>query len=151
MRRLACNMRRQIHCAGAALILSVGLAICAGCEQKASLVSVEGLVTLNSKPLANATVLFSPTRASGAGPFVGTTNNEGRFVLGPVDNPGGGAAAAEYMVMITTVKQDPKSIDGAPVDPTQKEVVPAAYRDGSKRFTVPPGGATDANFPITTR
>src|SRR5262245_48319780 len=129
-------MRREIKFAGAALILSVGLATCAGCEQKGNLVTAEGIVTLDSKPLADAAVLFSPTRASGPGPFVGTTDSQGKFVLGPVDKPGGGAAAGEYMVMITTVKQDPKSIDGAPADPKQKEVVPAAFRDGSKRFTV---------------
>jgi hypothetical protein len=141
-------MRRTIKCPATALMMIVGLAIAAGCERGAELASVEGNVTLNSKPLANATVLFSPTRGSGPGPYVGTTDNEGRFALGPVDEPGGGAAADEYLVMITTVKQDPNSADGAPVDPTQKEVVPSAFRNGTQRFTVPEGGTKDANFAI---
>ena len=53
-----------------------------------------GKVTLNNKPLADASVVFSPARGNGPGPFVATTNTEGRFALGPVGKPGGGAAAA---------------------------------------------------------
>jgi hypothetical protein len=143
-------MRRAINHSVTALMMTVGLAIAVGCERGAELASVEGSVTLNSKPLADATVLFSPTRGSGPGPFVGTTDKDGRFALGPVDEPGGGAAADEYLVMITTVKQDPNSADGVPLDPTQKEVVPSAFRNGTQRFTVPEGGTKKANFAIKT-
>ena len=116
----------------------------AGCKSEVP-VPVEGTVKLNNKPLADATVLFSPSRANGPGPFVGKTNTDGHFSLGPVGKEGAGATPATYMVMITTAKPDPKNPDGPPL---QKELVPAAFNDGSKRFDVPSGGTKEANFDI---
>src|SRR3954447_6182510 len=120
----------------------------AGCKSESS-ASVEGVVKLDSKPLPDATVTFSPARASGAGPFVGTTDRDGHFVLHPAAKEQGGAAPGEYMVMITTVKPDPNDPDGR--NPKQKEVVPPAFTDGSKRFIIPAGGTKEANFDIKTR
>jgi hypothetical protein len=121
-----------------------------GCKPSAGLASVEGKVALDGKPLANATVLLSPTRGDGPGPFVGTANSEGRFSIGPVGNEGAGVAPDTYIVVITTLKPDPKSPDGAP-PPGQKEVVPLKYRDGSERLIVPVGGKKDADFNLKTR
>src|SRR4051794_22905219 len=111
-------------------IVLCSLLCLAGCKSKAS-VSVEGNVKLNNKPLADATVVFSPTRANGPGPFVGTTDHEGHFSLGTVGKERGGAAPGTYMVMITTAKSDPNAPDAAQT--TQKEIVPPAFNDGSKR------------------
>jgi hypothetical protein len=124
-----------------------GLLCIAGCKSEAS-VPVEGKVTLNNKPLADATVVFSPSRANGPGPFIGITDHDGHFSLGSLGKEQGGAAPGTYMVMITTVKSDPNAPDTA--QPTQKEIVPAAFNDGSKRFDVPPTGRKDANFDIKT-
>ena len=124
-----------------------GLLCLAGCKSKAS-VPVEGNVKLNNKPLADAAVVFSPSRANGPGPFIGTTDREGHFSLGPVGKERGGAAPGTYMVMIATVKSDPNAPDGS--QPTQKEIVPAAFNDGSKRFDVSASGTKEANFDIKT-
>lgn len=117
---------------------------CAGCKPE-SPVPVEGVVLLNNKPLADATVLFGPSRASAPGPFVGTTDSAGHFALGSVDKKRQGAAPGSYMIMITTVKFDPNAPEGPPL---RRESVPVGFNDGSKRFEVPPGGTKDANFDI---
>jgi hypothetical protein len=52
--------------------------------------------------------------------------------------------------MIATVLSDPNANEMTPA-PTQKEIVPAAWRNGSERFTVPNGGTKDANFNIKSR
>ena len=105
-------MRKSRTRAAVAWLIVICLAGIAGCKRGRVLAPVEGKITLNNKPLADASVVLSPCAGNGPGPFVGTTNTEGRFALGPVGKPGGGAAAADYMVMITTVKQDPNSPDG---------------------------------------
>jgi hypothetical protein len=104
-------------------------------------------VTLDKRPLSNANVMFSPTHANAPGPYSATTDAEGKFVLGDVSSKRSGVAVGEYMIIIATVKSNPA--DDAPV-PTQKEVVPAEYRSGLKRFTVPPGGTKSANFDINS-
>src|SRR5689334_7118438 len=120
----------------------------AGCDSNKSLVPVEGKVTLDSKPLADATVLLSSTRGNGPGPFVGTTDKEGRFALGPIGKAEAGAVADSYTVMITTAKPDPNSIEGASAP---NEIVPLKYRDGSQRFKVPEGGSKSTDFEIKTK
>ena len=143
-------MHMRKPASAAAIVAVLGLTIIAGCQKGTKLVPVEGKVTLDGKPLADAAVLLSPTRGNGPGPFVGTTNGEGRFSLGPVGKERGGAAPETYIVAITTVKADPNSPDGSP-PPGQKEVVPAKFRDGSERFVVPEGGTKEATFAIKTR
>jgi hypothetical protein len=127
---------------------TLSIVVCAasvGCQRSAELVPVEGKVTLNNKPLADATVLLSPTQANGPGPFMGVTDQEGRYAIGPVDRAGAGAAADTYQLMITTAKPDPNNPDGPPL---KKELVPPKYRDGSERFSVPEEGTDAANFDI---
>ena len=126
------------NCPAALLIL-----VCiAGCETS-EFAPVEGIVTLKGKPLANAVVMLAPVRGNGPGPFVGTTDNDGHYTLGPKDNPGAGAVVGDYSIVIATVISDPD--ENAPVK-VQKEVVPDRFRNGSQKFTVPEGGATEANF-----
>jgi hypothetical protein len=117
-------------------------ACAAGCGQVNS-VPVEGTVTLKGKPLPNATVMLTSTRGSGPGPYVGKTDTTGRFVLGPSDKSGNGAAAGEYSVIIATITSDPN--DAAPVQ-ASKEIVPNRFRLGSEKFTVPDGGTKEVLF-----
>jgi hypothetical protein len=117
-----------------------------GCDA-AGLVPVEGRVTLDGQPLANATVMLSPLRATDPGPFAGTTDAEGRFAMRSPADDRSGAAVGEYMVFITTVKSDPSGMEGAP-PPAQKEVVPDDWRNGSQRYSVPEGGTIDASFDL---
>ena len=120
----------------------LALACIAGCESAES-VPAEGIVTLADKPLADATVMLTPARGNGPGPFIGKTDAAGHFALGLRDTPRGGAAVGEYSVIIATVMSDPS--ESAPMK-RPKEVVPERFRNGSEKFTVPEGGTTDANF-----
>jgi hypothetical protein len=132
------------------MLASVVILAAGGCGGSVALAPVEGVVTLDGQPLADASVSLGPTKATEPGPFVGTTDASGKFTLGAVDNPGGGAAPGEYLVMITTVKQTGSGLESDP-PPTQREVVPMAYRDGTTKFTVPAEGTTSANFTMTSR
>jgi hypothetical protein len=143
-------MGMQLRPTWLASVLMVAVGVVAGCGGSGALVPVEGKVTLNNKPLAGASVMFSQSRPNLPGPFVGETDAEGRFQLGPSNSAGGGAAVGEYIVVITTVKQAPGGMEDSP-PPTQQEVVPMKYRDGTERFAVPSGGTKDANFDLKGR
>jgi hypothetical protein len=140
-------MRKALSCF--AVCVAFGFLTSVGCSGD-SLVPVEGNVTLNNEPLANATVTLSPVQATAPGPFVGVTNSNGRYALGPVGNDGAGAASGEYFLIITTVKQPAGGMEDSPL-PTQKEIVPSEYRNGTKRFNVPEGGTNQANFDLKSR
>src|SRR6267142_767802 len=88
-------------------LLVIAVESSAGCERFGGSVPVAGKVTLNNKPLPNATVMFAATKANGPGPFIGTTDAEGKFVLGQNERPGSGGVAGDYNVLISTVKSDP--------------------------------------------
>jgi hypothetical protein len=114
------------------------------------LVPVEGVITLDSKPLPNADISLGPMTATGPGPYLGTTDSQGRFALGPADDPAGGAAPGTYRLIIATVKPIPGADESTP-PPKQKEVVPMAYRDGSMEVVVPEDGATDLKYELKSR
>ena len=74
---------------------------------------VEGTVTLNGTPLADAVVSFSPVQGGTGKAAVGTTDDKGVFKLTAAEssNIGGGTAPGEYLVSIT------KPTESAVVDP----------------------------------
>jgi hypothetical protein len=120
-----------------------------GCGHADSPVPVAGVVSLDGKPLAEATVTFDPQLATQI-VYIGTTNNEGRFTLGNSYGSSDGAPAGTYRVTISTAKP----LTSGKIDENTKfspEVVPPHYRDGSQKFTVPPGGNTAANFDLHSR
>jgi hypothetical protein len=118
-----------------------------GCGKSSLSVPVEGVVTLDGAPLANADVVIHPLKATGPGPFRGTTDSEGRFKLGSVDNDGGGAEPGMYRLSITTVK----AVGDETTPQTQKEVVPQQYRDGTMQIEIPKEGTLAANFDLKSR
>lgn len=131
-----------------ALTLLVCLSLCVGCSSRGFEVSpVSGAVTLDGKPLANASVAFQP-RGGGelaeVGPTsAGTTDIEGRFSLKTISDDQVGAVVGEHIVWIST-----SSGGAADSAAAGKEQVPLKYQDGSLRFTVPPGGTESANFDL---
>ncbi len=121
---------------------------CAGCG-KSNLVPVEGVATLDGKPLAGGIVMLQRSD----GPietrfFSGETDALGKFALKSPEGSATGAAPGEYRVTITSVKLP---ANAGELTPLQKDRVPSKFRDGSQTFTVPDGGTTDANFAITSR
>jgi hypothetical protein len=123
-----------------------------GCEHK--FVPVSGKVTLNGKPLANATVSFQPMAAKGsveAGPgSQGKTNAEGGYSL-QASTGRNGALVGEHRVIITALAQQVGDSDERPPRGgwPLKDKVPARYNANSKEtFTVPPGGTDQADFDL---
>jgi hypothetical protein len=129
------------------LLLPSVLALAAGCGGN-GVVPVAGTVTLDGRPLADASVVLAQLRATDPGPFVGKTDAEGKFTLGATTRPGSGAAVGDYRLMITTVTGG--SMEDSPL-PTQKEVVPGNYRSGMMKFAIPAGGTQDANFDLKSK
>jgi hypothetical protein len=133
-----------------ALALIVMIAGCGG----VSLDTVSGKVTLDGAPLPGAKVLLVSKNASPSadadpnlkGPFLGVTDDQGQFDLGPIGQPGGGVPPGAYTLTITTAWLE--NVTETSVTPPQK--VPAPHSTGVD-FEVPDGGKTDANFDLKSK
>jgi hypothetical protein len=135
---------RRACLAGVVLALVVS-----GCRSyKATTVS--GRVTLDGKPLPDATVTFVPeANAPGKDPLpssVGTTGEDGRYSL--VFDDGSkkeGAVVGKHKVIITL------GVQGSPTEgtPAFHKQLPERYNRKSKlECEVPPGGRSDADFDL---
>jgi hypothetical protein len=126
-------------------LVSVVVAGCGGPK----LVPVEGTITLDGKPLSDATVgleLIGGDKEFRL--FSAETDADGKFVVKSFDTDRRGAVPGEYHVMIRSVKAPPGADEMTVLPP---ERVPPAYRDGSLKLMVPEGGTTSADFAIVTR
>jgi hypothetical protein len=126
------------------------LAGCGGSGPKP--VPVSGRVTLDNKPLANATLQFVPAAGAqeGAPPLssVGTTAEDGRYEL-ILNNAAKtkGALAGKYKVIVTLGAQS-----GGDSRPTYHKQLPERYnRKSELECEIPAGGRDDANFDLTSR
>ena len=125
-----------------------------GCGSGNGLVPFAGDVTLDGNPLPEATVVLGPITAVAAGPFMGTTDAEGKFQLSPAGQTDIlGAVPGEYRLSISTLKTAPAASgdDGAKPQILAPELVPDEYRLGNMRFEVPAAGTTEAFFDITSQ
>ncbi len=140
------------------------LVLLLGCQPTAKgppLVPVEGVVTLDGKPLAGANVMFVPrgeTRGDKA--FYGKTNASGKFVATSADGKQKGTAVGNYQVVINKLVK-PDGSDFVP-DPNAgpedtggfRELLPAAYSDAAKSnltAEVPEGGAKNLEFKLNSK
>jgi hypothetical protein len=106
----------------------LAFAIVAGCSGDGlSLAPVEGIVTLNGKPVADAGVAFAPLNPKQGPPAAGATDQQGHFRL--MTNNREGAALGEHRVSIS--KADPY---GEEVTPEDLESVEAMRRRGFKAY-----------------
>ena len=85
---------------------------------------LQGVITLDGKPLPKAHVVLSPLDRTAEGPFVGDTDSAGRFALGPIGRPAGGVRPGKYRLAISTAF----SMDSDA--PAPKELVPASHVSG---------------------
>jgi hypothetical protein len=126
-----------------AALLAAAVAGCGG----SSTADVSGTVTLDEKPLAGATVTFTPasTKDSGVGGSYGKTDADGRYRLKTVVGDKSGAAVGKHKVTISLTKENPANPEAAVQD-----VVPAKYNVKSDlTFDVPAGGTSQADFKLT--
>jgi hypothetical protein len=139
------------------LFLVCALLLAAGCNSKAKFAPVSGKVTLDGKPLANATVSFQPiaeeeSAIAGVG-STGKTNENGEFALTAATGEKG-AVVGKHRVVITKVEEQGGTGDERPPRGgwPQKDKIPSKYNSESKEtFDVPSGGTTAANFNLTSQ
>jgi hypothetical protein len=133
---------RRCFCLGWIAVLLCG---CGGPK----LVPVEGTVTMDGQPLANATIAMELIGGDKESRFFsGETDAAGKYVIVPFEDGGEGVIAGEYSVMIRSVIAPPGANEMTELPP---ERVPMSYRDGSLKLTVPAEGTTSANFDIKTQ
>jgi hypothetical protein len=122
-----------------------------GCENAPRTVPVSGRVTLDNKPLANATLQFVPVASEAASQVsaIGTTDADGRYSLVLNTSSGSkGAVAGKYKVMIS-LGAGGGGDDGKP---TYHKQLPEHYNRKTKlECDVPAEGRDDANFDLTSR
>ncbi|MBN2577576.1 MAG: carboxypeptidase regulatory-like domain-containing protein [Pirellulales bacterium] len=127
-----------------------------GCNDPGYDVSrVSGRVTLNSKPLAGATVSFQPIASPnavnpGPGSF-GRTDEQGRFSLSLVSSKKNlGAVVGKHRVTISIPGVLDREMTGKVLhDPNN--LIPRKFQDGSVTFDVPETGTDQANFDLSSK
>ena len=123
------------------------LGLVAGCTS-GNMGSVSGTVTLDGKPLPNATVEFQPV--DGTRPSYGVTDENGYYTLSYTHSQSG-AEVGKHKVKISTGGEDEDEQGNAIIIP---EKVPAKYNYSSELIReVKPGSNTidfqlDSNGPI---
>jgi hypothetical protein len=115
----------------------------------AGLVPVEGVVTLDGKPLSGATIrLDRSTGPVSERSFVGETDAQGHFAVGPIESDKKGAIPDTYRVFITSVTVPADANEMTKLPP---ERVPVQFRNGSEVLEISTDGTTEANFAMTSR
>jgi hypothetical protein len=130
-----------------------------GCGSKPPGPAVEGIVTLDGQPLANANVQLVPQGETMGQAGFGKTDQAGKFSIGPAGSKQRGAAPGEYKVVISKyVKPDgtdyvPKP-DEDPMLGNYKELLPAAYSDPGRSVltvNVPDGEAKNLELKLNSK
>jgi len=106
---------------------------------------VEGIVTLDGEPVAEASVMFVPTAdGQGTETAMGMTNERGVYRLSSMNGkPLAGAVAGEYKVLLSKIQAESLSEGmeygtdmGYAVPYRQTHLLPEIYRDpGNPQFT----------------
>jgi hypothetical protein len=105
--------------------------------------TVQGTVTLDGAPLPEAYLTLAPQDKEIKGPFAGKTDEQGRFTIGPIDDPGGGAPPGAYQLAITTSRSD-----GMETSVPTPERVPEGQR--IRDLEVPAGGLPDLKLKLNS-
>ncbi len=141
-------MNTSHHLSGCILSAALLLAGC-GAEPAVPRVSVEGTVTLDGKPLAQALVRFV---ANADGHDAVATVNQGSFSLLNENGP----TIGEHHVLVTPIEPELEqamgSIQSGDRDPLRSRTVPAKYQSpGLLHATVLQDNANRFEFALTTR
>jgi len=140
----------------------IGLALLAACGcgggSSHKIAHVSGKVTLNGKPLANATVNFQPFPPEGsidAGEAsVGKTNENGEFTLSTLKGSKGAQVGKHHVLIMSQFTKAPEDDSRPPRGGfPQDDLVPKRYGMGQKdeiTFDVPSGGTDKAIFTLTS-
>jgi hypothetical protein len=134
-----------LRCVGVGLAVSFVVLVVGGCGARGPEIAyVEGRITMDGKPLADATVVFVPEngRPSGA-----TTDGDGNYVLNFAQGRKG-ALPGTSTVRIMTMRDAGQDEDGQTI-PGRKETIPAQYNvESTLTFDVEPKKRNVANFEL---
>ncbi|HEV3236940.1 MAG TPA: hypothetical protein VGZ25_08120 [Gemmataceae bacterium] len=111
------RMRRRYALLGS--LFFVAILTAAGCGGSGNVTKVEGIVTLDGKPLPGATVSFVPVKEGGK-PAFGRTDNDGTFRL-TTFRTDDGAQPGEYQVVVVVEEVDEKLVGRDPHTFTDEE------------------------------
>jgi len=136
-----------------AIALCIAL-IASGCKSDPAVVPVSGVVKLDGKPLAKATVEFQPAplpnsiEAAGPSSF-GTTDDSGAYSLMLIGRDVPGAIVGEHKVIIRTTLAPAQQRGDSVVG---RERVPAKYNSASElTFSVKAGAPMTANWDLKSQ
>jgi hypothetical protein len=116
------------------LVLSCSLMPLAGCGGKYKMAPVSGTITLDGKPLADATVSFTPQATGSEAPAsTGKTDQSGKYTLSLVSDETNGAIIGNHRVVIA------KSFESSSDIATPDERAKASLPDHNFSFEVKPG------------
>ncbi len=126
--------------------LLAAMLACLGCSAGGPEIAyVAGRVTMDGKPLANASVIFIPEDGRPAG---AKTDADGNYVLN-FDQSRRGAMPGKNIVRITTQREAEQDENGKVVVPASRETIPMEYNAASTlEFTVEPKKKNVANFSL---
>lgn len=136
----------QVLYRSAGFVAALALVALVGCGPGGpDIATVEGTVTMDGKPLANAAVVFIPE--AGGRPAGSRTDAEGKYNL---NFSGGrkGTIPGVNKVRISTKSDPSEDADGNPV-PAAPETIPMEYnQETTLTFTVVDGEKNVADFPL---
>ena len=143
------------RCANVILLAMLIAIPMAGCGSGVSTARVEGVVTLDGKPLSDIRILFQPDNKSeesaGMGSFA-LTDSSGKFVLKLSDSQNEGAVVGGHTVTLADkLSEDPKDSDAGGFGTTPKSRIPAKYSSEPKKFEVKSGAVNSANFELSSK
>ncbi len=140
------------------VLLGLTLVLTLGCSSGPRVVPVSGKVTLDGKPLADATVSFLWVPGPGepddtAFNSAGKTNASGEYTLSNYKGQSG-AVVGKYKVQINAIP--PQAVGAAErrrqpgeAPPSLQNKVPSKYNtETTLEFDVPSGGTSKANFDL---
>lgn len=137
-----------------AAIVCLGLSLILGCADGGpERGEVSGRVTVDGKPVPNATVSFFPESANGT-PSYGATDSDGRYTL-MFTRSKSGAMTGKSRVEIVTQKISASEAaemkaEGQQVDTTYIAIPPKYAEPGALTANVE-GGRNEINFELTTQ
>ena len=139
-------------------LIGVVLMAAWGCGGTQKIANVSGKVTLDGKPLANATVTFQPFPPEGsieAGEAsIGKTNEKGEFTLTTLSGSKGAKVGKHHVLISSQFSKAPEDYSRPRRGgPEQDDKVPSRYGMGQKDeiiFEVPSRGTDKADFPLTS-
>ena len=127
----------------------------AGCGGGVPTAKVEGVVTLDGKPLSEIRVLFQPDNKSAESTGIGSfalTDSNGKFVLKLSNSQNEGAVVGSHTVTLADkLSEDPKDSDAGGFAKTPKSRIPMKYTNDPQKFEVKSGTVNQAAFELTSK